>query len=213
MNFWNRLLVTLLAMLTIVGAMLIVLLAAGAIGPDFLPGSGEDSWFYPQLNHVSSYDNAAKAATFGISAGVILAMLLLIYAETRIISPRDVLIPVSRSPGISADGQTQGQAAGMVNVDASSVRLLAERVGIANRDVESLRCSLVVRSKPVGGPASIEIRCYPNLRLGSHLPEVSADIRTRIHEAVERLTGLRVTEVNVVRVRYTSDDDSSVVIS
>lgn len=213
MNFWNRLLVTLLAMLTIVAAMLIVLLAAGAVGPDFLPGIGEDSWFYPQLNHVAAYDNAAKAATFGISAGVTLAMLLLIYAETRFISPRDVLIPVSRSPGISSDGQSQGQVAGMVNVEASSVRLLAERVGIANRDVESLRCSLVVRSKPVGGPASIEIRCYPCLRLGSHLPEVTADIRTRIHEAVERLTGLRVTEVNVARVRYNSDDDSSVVIS
>ena len=213
MNFWNRLLVTLLAMLTIAAAALIVLLVAGAIGPDLLPGSAQDSWFYPQLNAATNYDNAAKAATIGISAGVIVAMLLLIYAELRVISPPDVLLPVSKSPRIPPGDTSQGQAAGMVNVEASSIRLLAERVGIANRDVESLRCSLVVKSKPVGGPAAIEIRCHPYLRLGSHLPEVSADLRSRIHEAVERLTGLTVTDVNVVRVRYTNDSDTSVVIS
>ncbi len=213
MNFWNRLLVSLLAMLTIVVALLLVLVATGPVGPDLLPGSGNDSWFYPQLNNLSTFDGGGMAATIVICAGVALAMLLLLHAELRIIGGQEVLLPVSRSPRIPAGGESRGQAAGIVNVEASSVRLLAERIGVANRDVESLRCRLVVRSKPVDCPASIEVRCYPSLRIGSHLPEVSADLRSRIHETVERLTGLTVTEVNVVRVRYTSDDETSVVIS
>ena len=84
-------------------------------------------------------------------------------------------------------------------IDIDSVRLLAERTGIVNRNVNSLRCKVKLRrgGRRGVGPSRVTITCYPRLVLGSSTQEISDDLQTRIKEAVERLTGLVVMLVDV----------------
>jgi len=204
MDYWNRITVALVAVLVIIAAVVVVLVTSEAVDPDFL----RDDWFSQQFDTLSTYSNSAKGATIGISLGVAVAMLGIFVIEMRTFRRRDVLLPISSVPYVATDGDSQAQAAGVVNIEASSIRLLAERTGISNRHVQSLRCRLVVRSRPPSGPASIVIGCYPRLEMGADVREVSTDLRVRIQDAVERLTGLRVIQVNVVRVRYSKNDEN-----
>lgn len=209
MDYWNRLVVALVAGLVAIAAVVIVLATAGAVDPDFLPGSGNDALFFERFEALSNYNSAAKGASIGISVGIATIMLGVLAMELRTLRRReDVLLPISSTAYVAAEDGSQAQAAGVVNIEASSIRLLAERTGIVNRHVQTLRCRLGVRSRPPIGPASIVISCYPRLEMGSDVQEVGADLRVRIQDAVERLTGLRVIEVNVVRVRYSKNDEN-----
>ena len=208
MDYWNRIAVALVAALVIIAAVVIVLVTAEAVDPDFLPGTEGGAWFFQQFNTLSNYGGGGKGASIGISLGVAVTMLGILVIELRTLRRRDVLLPISSTPYVAAEGDSQAQAAGVVNIEASSIRLLAERTGIVNRHVQTLRCRLAVRSRPPSGPASIVIGCYPRLEMGSDVREVGIDLRVRIQDAVERLTGLRVIEVNVVRVRYSKNDEN-----
>ena len=57
------------------------------------------------------------------------------------------------------------------------------------------------------GAASIVIACYPQVLLGTDLQELRDDLQARIKDVVERLTGLSVERINVVRVRYDRTED------
>ena len=201
MDLWNRLAISLIALFVLVGAVVTLLVAAEALDPDFLPGgtaeveldggASSDSWFEPQLQGVADYSGSAQAITVAVSVAVALAMLAVVLLE---------ILPVIRRPGAL---QISSTPEGALTIQLSSVRLLAEKTGISNRNISSLRCRLRVRRRPpAGGPASISIVCYPRLLLGSDVQEVRDDLQARVKEAVERLTGLAVIQVNVVRVRY-----------
>ena len=207
MNNWNRVAISLVGLLVLVAAVVTVLAATGATDPDLLPGgtteTPSEAWFYDQLKGLDDFSGSGQAISIVVPILVGILMLGLLFLEMRpIIVRRPQTLQVSSS------------VAGVLTVEASSVRLLAERTGISNRQISSLRCRLRVKTRSAtGGPASVIIACYPRLVLGSDLREVRDDLQTRIKEAVERLTGLPVLQVNVEWVRYDRGDDSRLVAS
>lgn len=201
MDRWNRLAVALVATFLVVAAVVTLLAATEATDPDFLPGgSGDESWFYDQLNGLAQFDGRDQGIAIAVSLVVAMAMLVLVIVELSMLRRRGLLLPVSSA------------AEGSLNIEAGSVRLLAERTGSLNPYVNSLRCALTLRGRrtATGGPASIIIRCYPRLVLGSNVQEVRDDLQTRIKAKVEQLTGITVIQVNVSRVRFDRSDDTRV---
>ena len=199
MELWNRILISLITLLVLAGAIVTLLVATDAVAPDFLPGGAvdpsEDSWFEPQLRDLDDFSGSGLVVTVVASIMVALSMLGLFLVEVRPIVRSRRTLRISSTPH------------GALTIEAASVRLLAERTGISNRNVSSLRCSLRVRRRAIaGGPARIAIACYPRVILGSNVQELGDDLQTRIKQSVEQLTGLTVLEVNVVRVRYDRGD-------
>jgi hypothetical protein len=200
MDRWNRLIVLLVALLLVVGAVVTVLVATESVDPDFLPGGTEprstDSWFYAELDGLRDLDGTDKTIALVVSVAVGLSMLGLLYVELdRAMGSRDLLLPISFTDD------------GMLTIARSSVQLLAERTGATNRHITSLRCRVGVRRRPTTGePATITIECYPRVDLGSDVQEVRDDLQARVKDAVQRLTGLIVLRVDVMRVRYDRGD-------
>ena len=198
MDLWNRLIVSLVALFLLAGAIVTLLVATNAVAPDFLPGGAEDqAWFYSELRGVDRFGGTGQAVTIVVDVVVGVVMLALLFLELISLRSKPALLAISSA------------SRGALNIEESSVRLLAERVGISNRNITSLRCRLRKgRRPPVGGPASITISCYPRMVLGSNVPDMRDDLQTRIKDAVQQLTGLNVLQVNVMRVRYDRDNDS-----
>lgn len=204
MALCNRLAVTLVAAFILVGAVVVLLVASEAVDSDFLPGGSEkDAWFQPQLEDLADYGGTGEGIAIGVSAGIGLLMLAALFFEIRpLLHRREVLLPISGSPD------------GNLNIEAGSVRLLAEKTGIANRSVASLKCRLRIRRGATSaGPASVVIVCQPRLILGSNVQEIGDDLQVRIKEAVQRLTGLTVLRVDVSRVRFVRGDDTRLIDS
>jgi hypothetical protein len=204
MDFWNRVITSLVAVLVVVAAIVTLLVAAEAVSPDFLPGGSagqpSDAWFHPQLKGVADFSGDAQVITMVVLIVVAVAMVGLLLLEFRRLRRREAMLLISSTPD------------GALSIEVSSVRLLAERTGIANRNISSLRCRLRMRKRPPpGGPASIIIVCYPRVILGTNVQEVRDDLQTRIKDTVQGLTGLNVLQINVVRVRYDRSDDSRLI--
>ena len=184
----NRVLVSLVAVLVVAASVVISLAATEALDPDFLPGgSGQDAWFYHQLNGLADFDDGDLTITLvaSIAAGVLMLGVLLL--QVRPLFRKQAVLLINDSP---EGGST---------IEVASVRLLAERTGIVNRQVNSLRCKVRPgrRGRAGIGPSSISIACYPRLVLGSSTEEIRDDLQTRIKESVEQLTGLKVLRVDV----------------
>ena len=196
MNQWNRVAISLVALFLFVAAMVTLLVASEAVDPDFLPG-GANSWFEDELLGLANFDSTGKSISIIVAVAVAIAMVAVVYFET---------MPLMGGPDtLQISDTTQGT----MNIEATSVRLLAERVGISNRNVDSLHCRIRARGRPLGGGASsISITCYPRVILGSDVREIRDDLQTRIKQSVQDLTGLTVLRVHVVRVRYHRDDSS-----
>ena len=196
MNGWNRIFVSLVGVFLVVGAVVTLLVATEAVDPDFLPGGialdPSDSWFYSELKGLADLEGSDEIITIVVPILVGLFMLALIYFELgQVVGSRDTLLPVS-----STDD-------GMLTILSSSVRVLAEKTGITNRHVTSLNCAIgVIRRPTTGEPASVTIACYPRVDLGCDVQEVRDDLQGRIKDTVQRLTGLSVLRVDVMRIRY-----------
>ena len=200
MDRWNRAAISVISLLVLVAAIITLLAATEAIDSDFLPGEEEEAWFYAELKGVADFTGGDQAVTIVVAIVVAVVMLGLFLLEVRHLRRREVQLPISATPE------------GSLTIEASSVRLLAERTGIINRNVSSLRCRLGVRRRPpTGDAASIIIECYPRLLLGTDVQEVRDDLQTRIKNTVQRLTGLIVLQVNIVQVRYDKDSETRLI--
>ena len=199
----NRILVSAMAAMVVVASVIISLVVTEATDPDLLPGgSGEEAWFYHQLRGLADFGGSDQNVTLGVSIAVGVLMLGLLFLQARPLFRRRRVLLISNSPE------------GGATIEADSVRLLAERTGIVNRQVNSLRCK--VRPRRPGrrgvGPSSISIACYPRLVLGSNTEEIIDDLQTRIKESVEQLTGLNVLRVDVYS-RFDRGDNGRLIAS
>ena len=201
MGLWNKIIVSLLALFLIVSALITLLVATEAVAPDFLPGGSyspdgalvQASWFQPQLEDLAAYSGPAEVTTIAISIAVAAVMLAVLVMELGA-GQRAVSLLIS----IAGDGG--------LSIDEDSVRYLAERTGLSNRQVMALRCRVQVQGRRSLAPARVVITCFPRVNLGSNIQEVRDDLSQRIKETVEELTGLQVLRVDVARVRYDKAD-------
>lgn len=202
MNLWNRIIASLAATFIMAAAIVTLLVAVEAVGPDFLPGgTAGDAWFYEELRGVRDFTGGPQAITIAATIIVALAMLALVSLQ---------FIPSERRRALGISLTEEGA----LTVDTDSVRFLTERTGIINRNVSAIRCRLVVKKRASGGvPASIVIMCYPRVSMGSNLAEIRDDLQTRIKQVVEQLTGLTVLKVHVVRIKYERSDDTRLIRS
>ncbi len=202
MDGLNRIVTFLVALLTLVGAIVVLGVTTDVVDPDVLPGgsaqTSSDSWFYAQLKGIADFGGGEQTITIVASVAVAVVMLgLLVMIATPGVRRRRGSLQIS------------SDAEGLTSVEVGSVRLLAERTGAVNRSVTSIRCRIWVRRRPVGtGPASILIACYPKVVLGTDLQEIRDDLQTRIKQAVEKLTGLTVLQVHVVRIKFDKGEHS-----
>ena len=198
MVLWNRLIVSLVALFGLAAAVITVLVATGAVPPDFLPGGGpagdsQESWFQPQLEDLVAYQGAAEVTAVAIGLAVAASALALFLTQLSLGSKAvSLLISITGDGGLSMEDE--------------SVRYLSERTGLSNRNITDLRCRVTVRGRRTLAPARIIITCYPRVTLGSNVQEIRDDLQHRVKETVENLTGLQVIRVDVARVRYERTD-------
>ena len=167
MDRFNRALVSLAAVFIIVSAIVTILVATGAINYWFLPGGSDiesqsNAWFEPQLRGLAEFEGGGEALGVVIPVIVLALMAALLFFQLRGgLGRKERGLPISSTE------------LGRLNIEAESIRLLAERTGAANRNIVDLRCRLGVRGRPSpSGPASIIIACYPQVTMGSDIKEI-----------------------------------------
>ncbi len=198
MGSLNRSVVLVVAAIVIVLAVITILVASEAINYNFLLGSSNtEGEIERQLQGDAEF-------TGGLNRALIILIPL---AAIIIMSPLALLQFRRRDHGRGGALPVSSTDAGALNVDAASIRDLAERTGSSNRDIISLRCDLTrLRKKnQPSAPATIVITCYPRVSMGADIRGLRDDLQARVKEVVERSTGLDVERVDVARVRYQQD--------
>lgn len=92
---------------------------------------------------------------------------------------------------------------------ASEVKGVASMAGNATRDLIE---RLGVKSLSKGIKLTVEdtivrVQMNVNLKYGFNIPETSAEIQDKVKTAIETMTGLDVTEVNINIVNIVMDND------
>jgi hypothetical protein len=174
MNFFNRTVVILLTLAIGGAAVVTVLIVAGTLGLNNLPGG----WFEPQIQWLADASGGLKALVVAVSVFVALSMLLLCVAELRV-RGREVRFLIS--------SQEEGRA----TVTRSSVRSLVQHVGKGIRSINDIECR--VGEKDNG----LAIVCTAWVAMGANLPELSSQLRSDVKKLGEELTGLPVKHIDL----------------
>jgi hypothetical protein len=175
---FNKVLAIIVAVGILFGAVITLLVTAGATGPGILPFG----WFEGLLQKAASSGGGATAAI--ISAGVVIAlgMIALLFFELMPFRKRVPLLISSNEGGITT-------------IDAHSVCVLAEKTAASIHNVHDIKCRVGAK---MGG---LVIYCRASVALGSNIPEVGVELQSKVKETVEQLTGLPVAKVDV-RTQY-----------
>jgi hypothetical protein len=177
---FNRLIVILLALAILAGAIVTIGVAVHAWSVDVLLG-----WFEPQFGVVADATAPTRVSIIAIAAIVGAAMIGVVLTE---------LVPTRTSIVHTLSVTAEGTA----TIENESLCLLAERTGETVHGVIDLHCfvreqngALVIRGKAI-------------VALGANLLEVNPEMKSRIREGIEQLTGLKVESINL-KFRYQSD--------
>lgn len=177
-SVFNRAIVVIVAVVILAAAVITLLVAAGVVTPDVLPYE----WFESQLQTVADATGGSLAAIIAISVIIALGMIVLLFFEFTP-SGKPVSLVISSTEN------------GVITIDVESVCVLAEHTAASARGVHRVRCRV---KESAGG---LLISCRASLALGSNILEIGADLRSKIKEVVEQLTGLPVEQVDI-RTRY-----------
>ena len=178
MSIFNRAVVIIVALVILVGAVITLLVATGVSTPDVLPYD----WFESQLQAVADATGGSLAAIIAISVVIAIGMIVLLFFEfTPSGKPASLIISSTEN--------------GVITIDPGSVGVLAEHTVTSTRGVHRVKCRV---KESAGG---LLISCQASLALGSNILQIGADLRSKIKEVVEELTGLPVAQVDI-RTRY-----------
>lgn len=178
MSIFNRAVVIIVALVILVGAVITLLVATGVSTPDVLPYD----WFESQLQAVADAMGGSLAAIIAISVVIAIGMIVLLFFEfTPSGKPASLIISSTEN--------------GVITIDPGSVGVLAEHTVTSARGVHRVKCHV---KESAGG---LLISCQASLALGSNILQIGADLRSKIKEVVEELTGLPVAQVDI-RTRY-----------
>lgn len=179
-SVFNRVVVVIIALLILAGAVVTLLVATGVSPANILPYG----WFESQLQGVADATGGTKAAIIALSIVIAVAMIGILSLEfTPSRKPAALLISSSEE--------------GVLTVSVESICVLAEKTATTIHNVHSVKCGL--REKA----GTLFVFCRPSVVLGTNLPEVGAELRSKIKEAIEELTELSVAQVNV-KIKYES---------
>ncbi len=179
-SIFNRILAIVAALAVLVGAVITIGVAIQAWPPDILIG-----WFEPQLQQAADAPGGTRVAIVALSAIAIVGMLALLLAE---------ILPL-REPVVHTLSITEK---GSATIENDSLCLLAERTGETIHGVRDVRS--VIRERQEG----LKVHCTAHVALGSNLLEINPEMKTRIREAIQQLTGLTVFRVDV-KFKYHPD--------
>jgi hypothetical protein len=179
MNIFNRMVVILLDLVLLAGAILMLLITFGVVTTQqVLPGGTAETVVGQWLASFATLPpSAALIATLGAALVLVLGLILLVY-ELRL-APQDTTIRV-RDDGL-----------GRVTVRRESVRDLIRHTTAQLPDV------LQVDPQIDTGQQGLTIACRTSLTPDAHIPQVSAELQSRIKQAVEQHLGMKVANVTV----------------
>jgi hypothetical protein len=179
MNIFNRMVVILLDLVLLAGAILILLITFGVVTTQqVLPGGTAETVVGQWLASFATLPpSVALIATLGAALVLVLGLILLVY-ELRL-APQDTTIRV-RDDGL-----------GRVTVRRESVRDLIRHTIAQLPDV------LQVDPQIDTGQQGLTIACRTSLTPDAHIPQVSAELQSRVKQAVEQHLGMKVANVTV----------------
>ena len=179
MDAFNRLLVVVLALAVLAAAVVIFLVAADISKPSAV---APDGWLQDQLREIDQLGGNRKAASIAsvVAAGIVAVILLILQTLP--------VIRVERLVVADIDGKDFG-------IYRDSIELLVERVGTEIEGVRAVRSAL--RQTPEG----LRINCMAMLEPSAKMPEVGAELQTKVKAAVESMAGVTVAEVRM-KLRY-----------
>jgi len=176
MNIVNRVLVSVLALLVLVGVVVVLLVALEAVRPATLAPM---SWAEDQLAAFSDLTTSDRAWTVGVCLALALLALILLYLELQ---------PALGGPTrltLRQDGQ------GVVTVTYQGVR---EVIAYEARQVPGVRA---VGSQIEEAREGLRITCRAEVDPLENLSELSDQLQQRIRTAVEQHLGHPVAAVQV----------------
>ena len=180
MTVFNRSVMVIVALVLLAGSVVTLLVATGATAPD---GYG---WFSFILQKAADATGAGMAATIVLAVIIALGMLALLFFELSL-SRQPVPLLISSSEE------------GVTTINQESVCVLAEITAATIHNVRDVHC---IVGEKVGG---LVISCQAVVSLASDVPEVCTELQGKVKEAVEKLTGLPVAQINV-KTKYESSD-------
>lgn len=163
------------ALVVLAGAVITVLVATEASEPDVV----FSGWFESQLEEAADSDGGDVAAIMAASIVLALMMVMLLFFE----------LIYKRKPVMFLLSSTDH---GIATIDRSSICDLVESTALTFHNLRDVTCRVGKQ-----GPDLMMISCRASLALGTNMPEVTAELQSKIKESVEELTGLTVLQVNI----------------
>lgn len=172
MNTFNRLVVLIITGI-IIAASIITILLVSQVFPEH--------WLELRTQELADASVGMKALAIIMSVAVLLVMLALLRLQ---LTRRDFeLVIMPGGASVSIGGET--------TITGSSVAALAEAAGAEIQGVRFIECEVVNRS------VGLAIVCHTTVAMGTNLPEFFSEIKSKIEESVEEMTGLPVSQVDV----------------
>lgn len=177
---FNRLIVILFALAILAGAIITIGVAVNMWPSDILLG-----WFKPQLELAADSPFSTRVAIVALSAIVGTAMIGLLITEA---------VP----PGTSIIHTLSVTDEGTASIENDSLCLLAERTAETVHGVNDVHC--YIREHNNG----LVVRGRATVALGDNLLEITPEMKSKIREGIEQLTGLKVKTINI-KFKYQAD--------
>jgi len=180
MAVFNRLVVIVVALVLLVGSVITLLVAAGATAPDSYGG----------LDFIlQKIDDATGASV----AAIIVASIIIAIGSVAVLIFE---IGLSRHPTPLLISSSEE---GVTTIQQDSVCILAEKTAATVHNVRDVHCTI---GEKAGG---LVIICRANVSLASNVPEVCAELQSKVKGEDEKLTGLPVAQIDV-KTKYESAD-------
>jgi hypothetical protein len=178
---FNRVAMLALAVLAFVCAVVCILVMADAIGPRTAPAG----WLRDGLRSLDAETGDDKTMAIAIAAVVAAGSLLLAALELRPLWHKERYVMVD------AGGESFA-------LNPTAIEHIVEREGTRVRGVQAVRPQL----KRNG--SGLEIDVDATIQPATALPDTGETLQTRVRQAVEQMTGLPVSHVNV-RLKHSTD--------
>lgn len=179
-SVFNRILAIVAALAILAGAVITIGVAIQAWPADILMG-----WFQPQLQMAADAPGGTRVAVIAMGTIAAIGMLALLLAE---------VLPLRENIVHTLSVTERGTA----TIENDSLCLLTERTGETVHGVKDVHC--IIRERQDG----LRIRCNAHVALGANLLEVNPEMKSKIREALQQLTGLSVATIDI-KYKYQSD--------